>query len=328
MKSENNQVKSSHSDNVSQNPSAVQIDPSLPKYSEYDIKSEQEILELGVDFAVALLYRWQGDTAIVLELIGDVGAGKTTFTRGFAEGLGISAPVTSPSFTISKSYAFSHHDKLCTLTHYDFYRLSSPGLMQSDLSEKLLDPSSIIIIEWGKSIAEVLPKDHFTINITKNEENRIVSIAFPDDKLIPSRPYATNGERNERLSSVTTGAKERVEKVLDLSSVNLFLDTSTPTTILKINDKIYEWSSGRDLAEKLLSFIYEKLYENHYTWSDIKSITFMSGPGSFTGLRIGAAVVNTLAHELSIPLYDHHGASRRIIIPDYGRPANISAPKK
>ena len=48
----------------------------------------------------------------------------------------------------------------------------------------------------------------------------------------------------------------------------------------------------------------------------------------FTGLRIGAAVVNTLAHELNIPLYDHHGTRQKIILPDYGRPANISAPKK
>ena len=54
----------------------------------------------------------------------------------------------------------------------------------------------------------------------------------------------------------------------------------------------------------------------------------MSGPGSFTGLRIGAAIVNTLSHELHIPLYDHKGTKHQIILPDYGRPANISKPKK
>ena len=110
--------------------------------------------------------------------------------------------------------------------------------------------------------------------------------------------------------------------------MKLYLDTSTPTTILKLDDKVYQWESGRELAEKLLGFIQQKLAENGATWQDISEITVMSGPGSFTGLRIGATIANTLAHELKIPLYDHHGHRQKIIIPDYGRPANISAPKK
>ena len=110
--------------------------------------------------------------------------------------------------------------------------------------------------------------------------------------------------------------------------MKLYLDTSTPTTILKLDDKTYEWNSGRELAEKLLAFIHEKLQENNANWKNISEITFMSGPGSFTGLRIGAAIVNTLASELNIPLYDNHGEKHQIILPDYGRGANITAPKK
>lgn len=110
--------------------------------------------------------------------------------------------------------------------------------------------------------------------------------------------------------------------------MKLYLDTSTPTTILKLDEKEYRWESGRDLAEGILSFLNEKLAENSASWSDLSEITFFSGPGSFTGLRIGAAVVNTLAHELDIPLFDHHGEQHKIILPDYGRPARISKPKK
>ena len=110
--------------------------------------------------------------------------------------------------------------------------------------------------------------------------------------------------------------------------MRLYLDTSTPETILKINDKEYKYTFANDLAEKLLQFIHDKLAENGKTFKDITEITFMSGPGSFTGLRIGAAIVNTLASELGIPLYDHHGAQHNIIIPKYGRPANISKPRK
>ena len=65
--------------------------------------------------------------------------------------------------------------------------------------------------------------------------------------------------------------------------MKLYLDTSTPTTILKLDEKTYEWDSGRELAEKLLSFIHEKLQENGKSWQDITEITFMSGPDSFTG---------------------------------------------
>lgn len=110
--------------------------------------------------------------------------------------------------------------------------------------------------------------------------------------------------------------------------MKLYLDTSTPETILKLDDVEYRERLDRNLAEQLLAFLRDKLQENGKTFADLTEITFMSGPGSFTGLRIGASVVNTLAHELNIPLYDHHGQKHPIILPEYGRPANISAPKK
>ena len=110
--------------------------------------------------------------------------------------------------------------------------------------------------------------------------------------------------------------------------MKLYLDTSTPETILKLDNKEYRYVFANDLAEKLLKFIHDKLEGNHKTWQDITEITFMSGPGSFTGLRIGATVVNSLSGELNIPLYDHHGKKHKTIIPDYGRPANISTPRK
>lgn len=110
--------------------------------------------------------------------------------------------------------------------------------------------------------------------------------------------------------------------------MKLYLDTSAPTTIVKLDDHTYRWESGHALAEQLLAFLHAKLRENSADWSDLTAITVMSGPGSFTGLRIGAAVANTLAHELNIPLYDHHGHLQPIILPDYGHPARISQPKK
>lgn len=110
--------------------------------------------------------------------------------------------------------------------------------------------------------------------------------------------------------------------------MKIYLDTSTPEIILRLNNQEYRHNFDRDLAEKLLGFINNKLAENHQNWQDIKKIIFMSGPGSFTGLRIGATIVNTIAHELNIPLYDHHGKKHQIIVPEYGHGANISKPVK
>ena len=111
--------------------------------------------------------------------------------------------------------------------------------------------------------------------------------------------------------------------------MKLYLNTSDQNLcILKLDNKTYEWEAGKELAEKLLEFIKDKLKENGKTWQDLEEITFFSGPGSFTGLRIGAAIVNTLAAELQIPLYDQNGKQHKVILPDYGRPANIGTPKK
>ncbi len=103
----------------------------------------------------------------IIELIGDVGAGKTTFVRGLATGLGIKSPITSPSFTISKSYALPKSNGY--LVHYDFYRLPDPGLMSEDLAESIANPNNIVVIEWGESVSNCLPKDHTIININYTE---------------------------------------------------------------------------------------------------------------------------------------------------------------
>lgn len=124
------------------------------------IKSEQEMLDFGKNLAKSL-------RSHVIELIGDVGAGKTTFTRGLAEGLGIEESITSPSFTISKSYPLPNHKG--HLIHYDFYRLSDPGLMLDDLRENLENPDNVIVIEWGKSIDDFLPDDRMIIKIEYDE---------------------------------------------------------------------------------------------------------------------------------------------------------------
>ncbi len=104
---------------------------------------------------------------VALELVGDVGTGKTTFVRGLAEGLGAREAVTSPSFTISKSYALEGGGRL---VHYDFYRLSDPGLIAEDLAENLESPENIVVVEWGASVQDILPRGHQRLFFTYQDD--------------------------------------------------------------------------------------------------------------------------------------------------------------
>jgi tRNA threonylcarbamoyladenosine biosynthesis protein TsaE len=104
----------------------------------------------------------------VLELIGDVGTGKTTLTKGLAEGLAISEPVQSPTFTISRVYAA--RDGL-HLHHYDFYRLGEAGIMAEDVNEVMHDPAAVTVIEWSGAVSDVLPADRLQISIHATDEN-------------------------------------------------------------------------------------------------------------------------------------------------------------
>lgn len=103
----------------------------------------------------------------ILELIGDVGAGKTTLTKGIAAGLGVDDDVQSPSFTISRVY---ETPKGLALAHYDFYRLQDAGIMVAELHETVHDPRTITIIEWAEIVGGVLPADRVSITITSPGE--------------------------------------------------------------------------------------------------------------------------------------------------------------
>lgn len=114
----------------------------------------------------------------VIELIGDVGAGKTTLVRGLAAGLDITDNIVSPSFTINCNYPA--RDGL-TLHHYDFYRLADAGIVSLELGEAINDPVAVTVIEWGSSIQDVLPANHIVIRIDyRPETGRQVKLDIPD----------------------------------------------------------------------------------------------------------------------------------------------------
>jgi len=113
----------------------------------------------------------------VIELVSDLGGGKTAFVRGLAKGMGSKDVVHSPSFTLSNQYAAGH----LTLHHFDFYRLDEPGIMQNEIAEVLEDSTAVVAVEWANIIENVLPPDRLTITIQSvDEDQRDISCMFPD----------------------------------------------------------------------------------------------------------------------------------------------------
>ena len=101
-----------------------------------------------------------------IELVSDLGGGKTTFVRGLARGAGSSGKVASPTFTISKVY---DTDKF-QIHHFDFYRLPEPGIVADELAELVHDPKVVIVVEWGDSVQHALPEERLTIRLRQTPE--------------------------------------------------------------------------------------------------------------------------------------------------------------
>ena len=123
----------------------------------------------------------------------------------------------------------------------------------------------------------------------------------------------------------------------------LFLDTSTEKCKIWLDENFFEKELGRNMARDILAFLEECLDSINGKYEDIAGIGFFVGPGSFTGLRIGASVANTLADGLEIPIVAarsdenwreiafeslKNGKNDKIALPFYGRDANITKPRK
>lgn len=127
-----------------------------------DVENEDETKSLGLLIGLSL------EGGEIIELVGDIGTGKTTLVKGVAVGLGIDEYIQSPSFTINRVY---EGRDVIKLSHYDFYRLDDAGIMANELGEEIGHPSVVTIIEWAGIVDGVLPADRLTILITSPSEN-------------------------------------------------------------------------------------------------------------------------------------------------------------
>jgi tRNA threonylcarbamoyladenosine biosynthesis protein TsaE len=130
--------------------------------------SELETIRLG--YELGLLLKDEDKVTILLD--GELGSGKTTFTKGLAKSLGIIDIVNSPTYTIMKKY--KSKDKLKVLYHLDLYRLDGVG---SDFDlEEYIDGMGMIVVEWPFKAEELLPNDylHVKINILDDQKREFI----------------------------------------------------------------------------------------------------------------------------------------------------------
>ena len=124
----------------------------------WDSFSEKETAQIAENLAKQVK---AGD---VYCLSGDLGVGKTVFTKGFAKGLGIKEPVNSPTFTIMQIYEEGH----LPLYHFDVYRIEDVEEMEEIGYEDYFYGEGVCFIEWAELIKEILPKDCKKIRIEKD----------------------------------------------------------------------------------------------------------------------------------------------------------------
>ena len=123
-----------------------------------ETNSPQETKELGKKMAERAK---PGD---VFTLVGDLGVGKTVFTQGIAEGLGIDEPVNSPTFTIVQEYESGR----MPFYHFDVYRIGDPEEMDEIGFDDYIYGDGLCLIEWADLIEEILPEKRVAIRIEKD----------------------------------------------------------------------------------------------------------------------------------------------------------------
>lgn len=139
-----------------------------------EVKSEQELQAFGERLGALFV----GGESI--NLIGDVGAGKTTLTKAIGAGMGIVGDISSPSYTLSQMH---ESPEGLRLAHYDFYRLEEPGILAAELAENFSDKESVVVIEWAGIVTGILPADHLQIQIVPTgEKSRRLTITAGGDK--------------------------------------------------------------------------------------------------------------------------------------------------
>lgn len=131
--------------------------------------SPEETKKLGEKIAKKFI-----NLGVKIFLIGNLGSGKTAFTQGFAQGLGITQKIISPSFLIARGYEISNSKKV--FYHFDLYRFDKEINIQEIGLQDALDSDNFVVVEWADKLKDLKP-DFFISFKTLNETSRNLSFS-------------------------------------------------------------------------------------------------------------------------------------------------------
>ena len=129
----------------------------------FESKSLEQSLELGAKLAKAI------EPPLLIEMVGDLGGGKTALVKAIAKGLGITQTVTSPTFNIHRGYEAPNG---IHLEHFDLYRLNDDEIVANELKDSLEDSGTIVCTEWANHFSGHLAEDRLVVEchyISDNE---------------------------------------------------------------------------------------------------------------------------------------------------------------
>lgn len=114
--------------------------------------------------------------ATLITLSGELGAGKTSFVQGVARALGVTEPITSPTFVLEKVYELPGKSGFKELVHIDSYRLEGDtSLVPLGFSERYANPTTLILLEWPELVESQLPLPDIAITLAVDGEGRTIS---------------------------------------------------------------------------------------------------------------------------------------------------------
>jgi len=128
------------------------------------VPDEASVVELAAEFARSI------KTPVVINLEGELGAGKTTFARAFIQALGFKGYVKSPSYGLLESYELAG----VTVLHLDLYRIEDPEELEYLAIRDLFDANSVLLVEWPRKGMDHLPAPDLELKFDEDKESRFV----------------------------------------------------------------------------------------------------------------------------------------------------------
>ncbi|MGC8480603.1 MAG: tRNA (adenosine(37)-N6)-threonylcarbamoyltransferase complex dimerization subunit type 1 TsaB [Acidimicrobiales bacterium] len=240
---------------------------------------------------------------MVVALCGELGAGKTALVRGIGRTLAAKGAMTSPTFLTIKP----HQSTVGVLYHCDLYRVNEPGYLSAQgVLDDVVEGRGIALVEWAEHMGEdeVAPLGDALVwvRITRGEDEVESRDGEDWDAVGPSTRRIVIESEMVLASEVPNDARGSGERPLR----GLLIDTSGPRIVVGLSTEgVLEWlgvREGERHVEEIGSLVQEALSETTLTLGECDYLGVVTGPGGFSGLRVGVSFASVLASLEGLPV--------------------------